>query len=123
MTLSKRRLLAAGAALAALLVVSSGTASQPPDGSVTVPSANGQTGTYSWTGTILPGANPTSNCASQAQELSDVHTVTIDVPAGVYDTLTADFTFKITWESPVVSGPGVSPHAVHDEILTVVGPD
>src|SRR5688500_14923767 len=110
MTLSKRRLLAACAALAALLVVSPGTASTPPDGSVPVPSATGQTVTDSWTGTILPGANATSSCNSLPSELSDVHTVSIDVPAGVYGTLTADFTFRITWESPVVSGPGVSPH-------------
>ena len=46
--------------------------------------------------------------------LADTHTSTINVPAGVYNTVAAQFTFKITW-TPVVN------INTSDEILTVVG--
>ncbi len=97
------------AALATLAVPVA--ASTPPSGQVTVSSTNGTTVTHTWTGTILPGANATSNCASLPEALSDVHTITIDVPAGLYASLGADFTFGITW-----------PSADDDEILTVLDP-
>ncbi|HVF61302.1 MAG TPA: post-COAP-1 domain-containing protein [Thermoanaerobaculia bacterium] len=104
-----RALLVLVAALAAL--AAPGAASTPPSGQVTVSSTDGTTVTHTWTGTILPGANATSNCASLPEALSDVHTITIDVPAGLYATLGADFTFRITW-----------PSADDDEILTVLDP-
>jgi hypothetical protein len=88
------------------------SASTPPSGSVTVPASIGATVTHTWTGTILPGANPTSTCASVPEQVTDQHTIAIDVPAGVYDQLKAMFTFSITW-----------PDAINDEILTVIGPD
>jgi hypothetical protein len=97
------------------LLVASGVpaaASTPPIGAVTVSSVDGGTVTHTWTGTILPGANASSNCSSLPEALSDVHTVTIGVPAGLYTSLGADFTFRITWDN-----------ADNDEILTVVAPD
>src|SRR5687768_15784631 len=97
------------AALAALAVPAA--ASTPPSGQVTVSSTNGTTVTHTWTGTILPGANATSNCASLPEALSDVHTITIAVPAGLYASLGADFTCPITW-----------PSADDDQILTVLDP-
>src|SRR5438552_6822093 len=91
-------------------------AAMPPTSNVTVPSAIGQTVTVMWTGTIPPGSNPSSNCAVLADQplLADQHNSTVTVPAGIYNTLTAQFTFKITW-TPVVD-PSAS-----DEILTVIG--
>lgn len=96
-----------GAVLAAPIA-----ASTPPSGAVTVSATDGETVTHTWTGTILPGANATSNCASLPELASDVHTIDITVPAGLYSTLGADFVFRITW-----------PSADDDEILTVVDPD
>jgi hypothetical protein len=89
-------------------------ASTPPTSNVTVPSTIGQTVTVTWTGTIPPGSNATSNCAALADTPAvDQHNSTVSVPAGIYNTLAAQFTFKITW-TPVVD-PSAS-----DEILTVV---
>lgn len=107
------RFLSSSAVTAAVLLgaASLALASTPPSGAVTVSSTNGGTVTHTWTGTILPGANASSNCASLPEALSDVHTVTIDVPAGLYDSLGADFLFRITW-----------PSADDDEILTVIDP-
>ena len=93
-----------------LLVVGSAGASSPATSSVTVPSTAGQTITDTWTGTILAGANATSSC-SGFQAVSDQHVVTINVPAGTYDTLDANFKFTITWAD-----------ASFDEILTVLDP-
>ena len=108
MQLSKRRLLAGAAVLALFLFTAPVPASTPPDGSVTVPSATGQTVTHTWTGTILPGANATSNCAGVPAELSDRHSVSVTVPSGAYDSLKAVFTFRIEWDD-----------SLNDEILTV----
>jgi uncharacterized repeat protein (TIGR01451 family) len=93
-----------------LLVVGSAGASSPPTSSVTVPSTAGQTVTDTWTGTIPPGANATSSC-SGFELVSDQHVVTINVPAGTYDTIDANFKFTITWAD-----------AGNDEILTVLDP-
>jgi uncharacterized repeat protein (TIGR01451 family) len=97
---------------AATLLISTGSvgASTPASGSVTVPSAAGETVSDNWTGTILAGANPTSSC-SGFEAVSDQHVVTINVPTGTYDTLDAKFKFTITWAD-----------ASFDEILTVLDP-
>jgi len=92
-------------------------ASTPATDSITVPSTIGQTVTVTWTGTIPPSSNPASNCVTVAgTPLSDQHVSTVIVPAGVYSTLAAKFTFKITW-TPVVNINS------SDEILTVIAPD
>ena len=98
--------------VASLLVVLS-FASTPPTSTVTVPSTIGQTVTRTWTGMIPPLANASSNCAVLADTpAADQHVSTVTVPAGIYNTLSAKFEFKITWDG--ASG--------NDEVLTVVGP-
>jgi hypothetical protein len=92
-----------------VLAVGPGVASTPPTSSVTVPSSPG-TVTDTWTGTIPPGANPTSSCHG-FEAVSDQHVVTINVPAGAYDAVDAAFRFTITWAD-----------ATNDEILTVIDP-
>src|SRR6266850_1005611 len=90
-------------------------ASTPGTDSITVPSTIGQTVFVTWTGTIPPGSNATSNCAALADTPAvDQHNSTVNVPAGIYSTLDAQFTFKITW-TPVVN------INISDEILTVIG--
>jgi hypothetical protein len=87
-------------------------AASPPSSTVTVPSSIGQTVTRIWTGTIPPLTNASSNCAVLADTPAvDQHVSTVSVPAGIYNTLSAKFEFKITWDN-----------ADNDEILTVVGP-
>src|SRR5947209_2687301 len=84
---------------------------------ITVPSSIGQTVSVTWTGSIPPGSNPGSNCVSVADTaLSDQDVSNVTVPAGIYNTLAAKFTFKITW-TPVVNINS------SDEILTVIAPD
>ena len=89
-------------------------ASTPPSSSITVPSSSGQTVTVTWTGTIPPLVNGTSDCANLADTPAvDQHLPTITVPAGVYSTVNAKFTFNITWDD----------NSGNDEILTVLKPD
>jgi hypothetical protein len=110
-----RILLAFGLCSVAALLVMLSFASMPPTSSVTVPSTIGQTVTVTWTGTIPPGSNATSNCAALADTPAvDQHNSTVSVPAGIYNTLAAQFTFQITW-TPVVN------LSSSDEILTVIG--
>ena len=85
-------------------------ASTPPSHTVTVPPA-GTTTTVTWTGTIPPGVNPASRCTG-VPGTEDDHTIELQVPAGLYDSATAEATFKIRWGD-----------AGDDEILSVTGPD
>src|SRR5882724_5623738 len=90
-------------------------ASNPGTSMVTVPSTGGQTVTVTWTGTIPPLTNATSDCTTFADgPLVDQHLSTVNVPAGTYSLVSAQFRFKITW-TPVVN------LNTSDEILTVVG--
>ncbi|TMM18284.1 MAG: hypothetical protein E6F97_12485, partial [Actinobacteria bacterium] len=109
----------AAAFAAAVLLVTTGSvgASTPPTGSVTVPSTAGQTVSDSWTGTIPPGTNPTSDCSGLPSTSVDEHDIQVTVPTGVYSTLNAQFTFSITWT------PGTPTEDTADEILTVIGPN
>jgi uncharacterized repeat protein (TIGR01451 family) len=96
-----------------LLAASASRASTPPSGSLSVPTTAPQSVTDTWSGSIPAGSNPSSNCAPLVGlPAADEHDVTITVPAGVYDTLQANFTFNITWAN-----------ASNDEILSVIGPD
>jgi hypothetical protein len=99
------------AALVAALMSGSAAGSTPPASTVTVPTTAGQI-TDTWTGTIMPGANATSDCSAPFDLVSDLHEVTINVPPGTYDTIDAQFRFTITWTD-----------AGSDEILTVVDPN
>ncbi|HMI99892.1 MAG TPA: hypothetical protein VK488_08675 [Gaiellaceae bacterium] len=99
------------AALVAALISGSAAGSVPPASTVTVPTTAGQV-TDTWTGTIAPGANATSDCSAPFDSVSDLHEVTINVTPGTYDTIDAQFKFTITWAAESSS----------DEILTVVDP-
>src|SRR6266568_4327944 len=88
------------AVVGALLLMAAASAggSTPGSGSVTVPSTTGQTVTDSWTGTILPASHGTSDCNTVAGDPSvDHHLITVTVPAGIYSTLNAFFTFSTSW--------------------------
>lgn len=102
--------LCCGAALLAMLSF----ASTPPTSGITVPSTANQTVTVTWTGSIPPGANASSDCSALADTpAADQHVSTVNVPAGAYNSVNAKFTFNITW--PDTAG--------NDEILTVLKPD
>ena len=89
-------------------------ASTPASSNITVPSSSGQTVTVTWTGQIPALVNGTSDCANLADTpVVDQHLPTITVPAGVYNTLNAKFTFNISWDE----------NSGNDEILTVLKPD
>ena len=62
------------AALGGAVLAAPIAASTPPSGALTVAATAGTMVTHTWTGTILPGANATSNCASLPEQASDVHT-------------------------------------------------
>jgi hypothetical protein len=93
------------------------SAATPAASTITVPSAAGATVVDSWTGTAATGVNPASDCAPVSTSPIDEHAVTINVPAGTYNTVNATFTFQINW-TPASGDP-----ANNDLILTVIGPD
>ena len=110
------RVLAAVALLGfgALLAVVS-VASDPATSTITVPTTPNQKVTITWTGSIPPGVNGTSNCTNLADTpFSDEHKPTINVPAGAYITNPhTKFSFRIEWDG--ADG--------NDEILTVLKPN
>src|SRR4029079_7026833 len=89
-----RRLVPVGI-LAIALVVAIVPGSLAAD-QVTVPTAQGQTVTVSWTGSVLPGANPGSDCSGAALS-TDPHVVSILVPAGTYQTVSVLATASVTF--------------------------
>lgn len=99
-------LVAAGAAVVVAVFAPAGEAAEP----VTVPTAAGQTVTVSWQGTILPGANTSSECSAGSLG-ADTHDVEILVPAGTYDQVTVQATATIAYSGP------------NDVIVTVELPD
>jgi len=76
---------------------------------VTVPTVIGQSTSVTWTGTTLPGANPTSDCSGVAVS-TDTHDVGIIVPAGAYTTVSVSATASISFSGS------------SDMILSVVAP-
>ncbi len=104
-------------AVATILTIGHAAASTPPAGAVTVPSTAGGTVQDSWTGTIPPGSNATSDCATTDPVGSDEHDIQITAPAGGYTAVSATFTFQISWT------PGTPTEDTADEILTVIAPD
>src|SRR2546421_12101905 len=62
------------------LLAAAAPASNPPTGAVTVPATAGGTASDSWTGTIPPGANPTSDCVG-GTSVPDHHVIHITAPA------------------------------------------
>lgn len=89
-------------------------ASNPPTSSITVPSNAGQTVTVQWAGEIPPLVDGASDCTNFADTPAvDQHVSTVNVPANIYNSVNAKFTFKIAWDE----------NAGNDEILTVIKPD
>jgi hypothetical protein len=73
------------------------SASNPATSNITVPSTAGQTATITWTGSIPPLTNATSDCAALADTPTvDSHVSTVNVPNGLYSTINAKFTFTIS---------------------------
>jgi hypothetical protein len=97
----------------ALACVAAGpaVASDPPSQAVTVPTTPGQTVTVTWTGTVLPGANPSSECGQPTDVGQDSHEVQLSVPPGTYDSVTVLASATVSYDGP------------NDLIVTVVGPD
>jgi hypothetical protein len=91
------------------------SASSPPSQQAMVPSQPGRTVTVKWTGTILPGANATSECSFGTPN-EDHHQIKIGVVPNAYKVVMASATFGIAW-TPTASS------SASDEILTVFGPD
>lgn len=81
-------------------------AATPASQDVTVPSAEGQVVTVTWTGTIPAGANATGTCSGFPA--NDTHTINLTVPDGLYQNFRVTAAFKIVWAD-----------ATNDNILTV----
>ena len=77
---------------------------------ITAPTTVGQTVGVTWQGTVLPGANPSSECTSTSVG-ADIHPVDIVVPAGAYASVAVLGTARVDYDGPV------------DLIVTVVFPD
>src|SRR6266513_3914434 len=89
-------------------------ASNPATSTITVPGSAGQKVEVTWTGDIPPLVNGTSDCTNLADTpLADQHVSTVNVPAKLYNSVNAKFTFRIEWDDS----------AGNDEILTVLNPD
>lgn len=89
-------------------------ASNPATSNITVPGSAGQKVEVTWTGDIPPLVNGTSDCTHLADTpAADQHVSTVNVPAGLYNSVNAKFTFRIEWDNS----------AGNDEVLTVLNPD
>src|SRR6476619_2176744 len=89
-------------------------AATPPTSNVTVPGSAGQKVEVTWSGEIPALVNGTSDCTNFADTpLADQHVSTINVPANLYNSVNAKFTFRIEWDE----------NAGNDEVLTVLRPD
>src|SRR5438105_4439722 len=73
----------------AFLLAAGAPASNPPTGSLTVPATAGGTASHSWTGTIPPGTNPTSDC-NGGTSVPDQHVIHITAPTS-YAGINAQF--------------------------------
>ncbi len=103
--------------IAAGIVVTMKTSASTPATSGTTVSSTAGTTVITWSGSIPPLTNATSDC-TQLYDLpgADTHTTTINVPSGTYGAVNASYKFEITW-TPVLD-PSAS-----DEIITVLNPD
>src|SRR4051812_14333171 len=108
-----RRLGAVGTAavLSTVLTVAFYTGSSSAADQVTVPTTVGQTVTVSWQGTVLPGANTSSECGQATDVGADTHAIDVAVPAGAYDSVSVQGTASIAFQGS------------NDLIVTVVLPD
>src|SRR5258705_7010167 len=84
------------ASLCALVAAGFAAPSSAQD-QVTVPTTVGQTVTVTWQGTVLPGANASSECGQPTDAGADAHSVNLVVPAGTYDQLSVQGTASISY--------------------------
>ncbi len=91
------------AALIALLVsvvvapVATAVASEPAGSTLAVPGAVGGEASVTWTGTVQPGANATSECSLPTDAATqDSHELTVTLPAST-EGLTWDVEVQISW--------------------------
>src|SRR4051812_18125217 len=98
-------------------------ASTPASTTISVPKAPNHTvKSKPWTGTMIPSANPESDCSAiPANATSDTHAITLKVPggSGLYKKLSALVTVSISWDPTNATGLNRTPA---DEILTVIDP-
>lgn len=73
--------LASIVALALAMLVGTTVAAQAQD-EVSVPTTPGETVTVEWEGTVLPGANPSSECGQPTDVGADAHNIDLIVPDG-----------------------------------------
>ena len=86
-------------------------AADPATSTVTVPASPGKV-TVEWTGTFAPFVNPVGSCSGPAEATADVHTIELDVPAG------------LSKRKDLISLATISVVAPNgDAILSVEGPD
>jgi hypothetical protein len=97
---------AATALLLGVVVPASGASDQ-----VTAPTTVGQTVTVTWQGTVLPGANPTSECGLPTDVGASTHEVDLVVPTGTYS------------QVAVLASASIAFTGGNDLILTIVRPD
>jgi hypothetical protein len=103
-----RRLLVLGAVIALVAII--GVPTLAGADQMTVPTTVGQSVTLTWQGTVLPGANPTSDCSGTALS-ADSHDVDIAVPSGAYTSVSVLATATVVFTGTT------------DMIVTVVFPD
>jgi len=113
MGMGLRRLGIGGSAalLSGLVTVVFYTGSSAAQDQLTVPTTVGQTVTVSWQGTVLPGANASSECGQATDLGADSHAIDIAVPPGTYDQVTVEGTATVSYDGP------------NDLIVMVVLPD
>jgi hypothetical protein len=107
----RRNAIAGAAALLSALAAALWPGLSSAQDQVTVPTSVGQTVTVTWQGTVLPGANTSSECGQATDVGADAHTIDISVPAGTYDQLSVQGIAGISYDGP------------NDLIVTVVLPD
>jgi hypothetical protein len=100
-----------GAALSALLTIAFYTGSSAAQDQLTVPTTVGQTVSVTWQGTVLPGANTSSECGQATDVGADTHAIDVAVPAGAYDSVSVQGTASISFQGS------------NDLIVTVILPD
>lgn len=78
---------------------------------VAVPTTPGDSVTVTWEGTVLPGANTSSECGQATDLGADSHVVHLTVPDGLYETVSVTATATISYSG------------ANDLIVTIVAAD
>jgi len=101
----------AAVAFAVSLVLTASVPVASAQHQVAVPTAPGESVTVSWDGTVLPGANTSSECGQITDLGADSHVVSLSVADGLYDTVSVTATATITYTG------------ANDLIVTIVAAD